>query len=97
MALSGSRGPQYWGEFPDQPEVLPVCDHLVLPSAQFLASAQQPDHPSYQVINLNPGPRRLKETLTSKVGHFVEPHLVNGVLPAGTYKTTFDRIHTRVV
>ena len=49
-------------------EVLPVGDHLELLSAQFLASAQQPDHPSHHVVNLDPGPRRQKETLSSKVG-----------------------------
>ena len=49
-------------------EVLPVGDHLELLSAQFLASAQQPDHPSHHVVNLDPGPRVQKETLSSKVG-----------------------------
>ena len=39
----------------------------------------------------------MKETLRSKIGHLVEPHLVNGVIPAGTYKSTIDKIHTNVV
>ena len=77
--------------------MLPVGDHLELLSAQYLAGAQQPDHPSHRVFNLSPGPRRLKETLKSKVGHLVEPHLVNGVLPVGALKPTVVAIHTQVV
>ena len=77
--------------------MLPVGDHLELLAAQYLAGAQQPDHPSHRVVNLPPGPRRMKETLKTKVGHLVEPHLVNGVVPPGSYKSTNDDIHTKVV
>ena len=78
-------------------EILPVSDHLLLLSAQYLASAQRSDHPAHRIVNLPPGPRRKKETLTTKVGHLVEPHLVNNAVPADAYKTTVDQIHTRVV
>ena len=78
-------------------DILPVGDHLELRAAQFLAGAQQPEHPSHQVVNLNPGPRRLKDTLQTKVGHLVEPHLVNGVLPPSTFKTSIGLIHSAVV
>ena len=70
-------------------KMLPVGDHLELLSAQYLAGAQQPDHPAHQIVNLPPGPRRMKDTLKTKVGHLVEPHLVDGVLPASTLKPTF--------
>ena len=69
---------------------LPVSDHLELLGAQYLAGAQNPDHPAHRVVNLPPGPRRMK------VGHLVEPHLVNGTLPDGALKSTIDKIHTKV-
>ena len=78
-------------------EILPVGDHLELLSAQFLARAHQPDHPNHQVIHLPQGPRHNKETLSSKVGHLVEPHLVNGEIPPGTFRSTINQLHTNVV
>ena len=53
--------------------ILPVEDHLRLLSAQFLAQALQPGHPSDDVVNLPPGLRQMKQTLRSKVGDLVEP------------------------
>ena len=76
---------------------LPVGDHLELLGAQYLAGAQNPDHPAHWVVNLPPGPRRMKETLVTKVGHLVELHLVNGTLPDGALKSMIDKIHTKVV
>ena len=70
---------------------------LVLLSSQFLARAQQPSHPSHQVVNLPPGPRMMKQTLKSKVGHLVEPHLVNDIIPAGALQGVQDAIHSNVV
>ena len=77
--------------------MLPVKDHLELLSAQYLAAALQPAHPAHRIVNLPPGPRRMKETLKSKVGHLVEPHLVNGVIPPGSYKSSINKIHTKIV
>ena len=77
--------------------MLLVGNHLELLSAQFLANALQPDHPSHLVVNLPQGPRHNKDTLSSKVGHLFEPHLVNGIIPPGTYKSFSDQIHTHVV
>ena len=78
-------------------EVLPVKSHLKLLSAQFLARALQPDHPSHDVVRLPPGPRKLKETLSTKVGHLVEPFLQDGTIPPASYKETINAIHTKVV
>ena len=78
-------------------EILPVGDHLELLSAQYLAGASNPNHPAHRIVNLPPGHRSMKKTLRSKVGHLVEPYLVNGVVPAGAYKPTIDGIHTKVV
>ena len=78
-------------------EMLPVSDHLELLAAQYLAGAQNPEHPAHRIVNLPPGPRKMKDTLKTKVGHLVEPHLVNGVLPAGSHKQTINKIHTKVV
>ena len=76
---------------------MPVEEHLLLLSAQHLAQALQPGHPSFDTVNLPPGPRRMKDTLRTKVGHLVEPFLVNNQIPNGAYKTTIDAIHTRIV
>ena len=78
-------------------EVLPVRDHLHLLSSQYLARAMQPDHPSFGVVSLPPGPRQMKHTLASKCGPTVEPHLQDGVIPPAAYKETINRIHTETV
>ena len=75
-----------------------VSEHLHLLSAQFLARCLQPHHPSHRLVTLPPGPRRMKETLRSKVIHQVEPYLdANGVIALGTYQQTIQSIHTDVV
>ena len=78
-------------------EILPVGDHLELLAAQYLAGAQQPEHPAHRVVNLPPGPRRNKETLNSKVGHLVSPHLIDSIIRPGELKPTIVKIHTKVV
>ena len=70
---------------------------MELLSAQYLTAAQQLAHPAHRIVNLPAGPRRMTETLMSKVGHLVEPHLENGVIPPGAYKSSIDKIHTKVV
>ena len=77
--------------------MLPVADHLELLAAQTLVSAKRPGHASHEVVNLPSGPRRMKETLSSKVGHRVAPHLVDNIVPAAAYKETIDKIHTEIV
>ena len=77
--------------------ILPVEEHLKLLSAHFLVQALQLGHPSYDVVNLPPGPRQMKQTLRSKVGDLVEPFLVNNVIPDGAYKAALDSIHTKIV
>ena len=78
-------------------KVLPVEEHLLLLSAQSLAHALQPDHPSHYFVRLPPGPRRMKETLSTKVSHLVSPFLVDDVMPVGGCKQAMDAIHTLVV
>ena len=77
--------------------VLPVEAHLRLLSGQYLTRAMQPGHVSHDVVNLAPGPRRIRETLKSKCGSMVEPYLENGIIPPGRYKETIKNIHTEVV
>ena len=78
--------------------VLPVEAHLKLLSAQFLAKALQPHHPSHATVLLDRGARHLKETLRSKVFDVVQPHLDgNGLVQPGLYKKTIDAIHMDVV
>ena len=78
-------------------KILPVEQHLKLLTAHFLVQALHPSHPSHEVVNLPPGPRQMKDSVGTKVGHLVSPFLVNGVIPDGAVKSTIDRIHTDVV
>ena len=78
-------------------EVLPVESHLKMLSAQYLAQALEPGHPSHDTVQLPPGPRQMKQTLKTKVGNLVEPFLVDGIIPAGASKQAVDGIHTSVV
>ena len=39
----------------------------------------------------------MKETLQSKCWDLVEPHLQDGIIPPGSNKETFNRIHSKVV
>ena len=47
---------------------------------------------THNVVSLPPGPRKLKDTLSTKVGHLVEPYLQGRVVPAGAYKETIGKI-----
>ena len=84
--------------------VLPVQDHLDMLCAQFLVSAMRPIHPSHDLVQLPPGPRKnklgrpLKETLSSKYGHVVAPFLNDqGVMAGVSYKRARESIHTAAV
>ena len=66
-------------------------------ASQFLARALQPDHPSHDVVLLEPGPRMMKQTLRSKCWETVEPFLTDGIVPPGTFNSVKDKIHTKVV
>ena len=39
----------------------------------------------------------MKETLSTKVGYLVEPHLQDGIIPPTSYKDTISKIHSKVV
>ena len=49
------------------------------------------------VVRLPPGPRKVKDTLSTKVGHLVEPFLQDSIIPAASFKDTINKIHTKVV
>ena len=77
---------------------LPVKDHLHPLSAQFLARALQPDHPSHPHVIRQNGRRNIKHTLKSKIIDDVRPYLdANGKIAPGTYKPTIKAIHNDVV
>ena len=78
-------------------DILPVEPHLRLLSAQFLARALQPGHPSHETVLLPPGPRQMKPTLYQKVSALVEPHMRNGVVVPGSSLEVKAKIHTQVV
>ena len=77
--------------------VMPVADHLDMLSAQYLASALRPSHPSHAVVTAPSGPRSMKATLQSKHQATVAPYLRNGVIEPATYKQVIGKIHTSSV
>ena len=77
--------------------LLPVADHLQMLSAQFLASALRPGHPSHEVVLEPKGPRDMKETLHSGFVSDVAPYLVDGIIPPGEYGTAKKGLHTSFV
>ena len=78
-------------------KMLPIRDHLSMLSAQYLASASQPDHPAHEPVRRPARRRDKKKTLQSRFKDVVAPHLVNGSLPHGTYPLVKKSIHTKYV
>ena len=76
---------------------IPLEPHAHMLGAQFLAAASCPSHPSHHLASVPPGPRRMKETLSSKYGPVVRPFLSDGVIPAADVKKVSDKIHTNAV
>ena len=77
---------------------LPVRDHLHLLSAQFLARALQPSHPSHPHVTRQNGRRSIKNTLRSKCIETVRPYLdANEKIAPGTYRQAIKDIHTDAV
>ena len=76
---------------------LPVDDHLQLLSKQCLATSLQQSHPSYEVVSAQPGPRQLRQTLTSKHSQAVAPFLRGGAVPPGSIRDIHDDLHTSAV
>ena len=82
----------------DECEVLRVGDHMELLSAQFLAKALSPRHPSHSCVKADRGRRAMKETLRSKVFSYVEPYVDDeGNVQPNKVKEVMDNIHTDLV
>jgi hypothetical protein len=77
--------------------VLTVDSHLRLLNSQFLASALCPSHVSHEVVNLPPGPRKMKQTLYSSSIDSVRKYLHNGVAFKSNNKKTMSSLHTDAV
>ena len=99
QSVTGLLSASCIGHLQAKTEILPVVDHLRLLSSQYLARALQPSHPSHEAVcrQPRPGHRQMKFTLQSKVGEVVEPFLQNGVIPAGEYRETLKKVHTKIV
>ena len=76
---------------------MPVKDHNIMLSKQFLLSTLRPSHANHTDINAVP-PRLMKETLTSKFSDSIRPHLQGDiVLDDLNYKEGIKSIHTESV
>jgi hypothetical protein len=84
-------------------KLMPVDEHLSMLCAQFLASCLRRCHPSHDVVQLPPRPRKnkhghpLKERLSSRFLDVVSPHPVDGIIPEASYKRIRNKIHTTAV
>ena len=77
--------------------MLPVADHIQMLAAQYLASALRPDHPSHAVCTAPQGQRDQKKLLQNSLLDEVEPYLVDGIIPPGSYPTAKKGIHSAFV
>ena len=77
--------------------MIPVRDHLDMLSAQYLASALRPGHPANEPVCRPARRREKKQTLQSRQGADVAPHLVNGSMPNGAYPAVKNALHTSFV
>ena len=73
---------------------MPHLEHSRMLSAQFLAGALQPNHPSHAVAVAHRGPRAMKKTLRSAHENDVAPFLVDGVIPIGAAAEAKKELHT---
>jgi hypothetical protein len=55
------------------------------------------DYPSHETVLLSSGPRKMKETLSSRYMQVVEPFLQDGVIKEITYRKTLEAIHSSAV
>jgi hypothetical protein len=84
-------------------KMLPVAKHLLMLCRQFLVSCMCPGHPSHAVVQIPPGPRKnakgcpLKETLSSRFGDALAPHLHGGIVPGPLYNKVKEEIYTKAV
>ena len=76
-------------------KMLPVQYHLSLLSSQFLATALQPDHPSYPTVTADPGPRDKKVTLQRRFGSQILRFFRNGAVHDA--KEARKQLHTEYV
>ena len=82
----------------DECDILPVGEHMKLLSAQFLAGALAPTHPSHKHVTGPQGRRRMKETLRTKVFDDVAQYTkADGTIQAGDVRKVQDMIHTDIV
>ena len=78
-------------------QVLPAEDRLDMLSAQFLASALRPEHPSHAVVTAPNGPRLMKASLFSKHHPTVSAIAPSGITSNTEYRRTLKEIHTGAV
>jgi hypothetical protein len=83
-------------------QMLSVKDQLNLICSQFLASAFRESHPSLSIVKLPTGDRRGRKggivpTFQSRFKEFIEPYLVDDVIPEALYKKTLKALHTSIV
>ena len=82
-------------------KLLKVGEHLDMVCSQFLATSLHPQHPSFQTVRADSGPRLMKHTLQSRYLREVAELTGDGALTADGVITDPDaarrQIHTRAV
>ena len=77
--------------------MLPVEGHVQMLASQHLASALRPDHPSFDQVTAPQGPRDMKQLLQNACIDDVDPFLVDGSIPPGSYPAAKQSIHSAYV
>ena len=88
-----------WDHLCNEAQTLPMKDKCELYCTHFLASASRPQHPSYPTAWDLPIPRPdgwiMKQTLATKVGPIVRPHLeADGTILDANLPRVRSRIHS---
>ena len=74
-----------------------VKEHLQMLSAQMLVKCNRISHPSNALVNEPSGPRRMKQTLSTKHFDEISQFLTNGVIELDDFKPALNSLHTSAV
>lgn len=76
--------------------ILPVKDHNMLLSKQYVLACHQSSHPSNDIIQNDPPPRKIRSTATAYIDH-IKKHAPDHAITTAAYKKGLKNIHTEVV
>ncbi|WP_369199186.1 hypothetical protein, partial [Streptomyces djakartensis] len=77
--------------------MLPVTEHNMLLSRQYLLGAHFPDHPCHDLVIAENPPRHIRRSIKSAFPIDIEHLVPNGILDERGRKTGLKTLHTEIV